>query len=242
MLARPRRPFTALFFALLAAIVCRPLLASHHIGHVVFAGVMVLFFVAALRALCRTLRQRFVATSLGAVWLGARGLEVFLQTRSLPVEIVRHLAEIAFLAAIVALLIRAILHKHSVTLDNILGAFAGYLLIALTFGAAFSLVELLQPGSFRVQDALQTEWSSAAERDWVLNYFSCCTLMTVGYGDVTPVHAARTLAVLKAMTGQLYLAVLVAVLVGMRVAQGFFHRNDAASAQDASPAAPAEKK
>jgi hypothetical protein len=238
MFARPRRPYTLLFFALLAAIVCRPLLASHHIGHVLFAGVMVLFFVAALRALCRTWRQRLVATSLGAVWLGARAVEVFLQTRSLPVEIVRHVAEITFLATIVSLLIRAILHKHSVTLDNILGAFAGYLLIALVFGAAFSLVELLQPGSFRVQDALQTEWSSAAERDWVLNYFSCCTLMTVGYGDVTPVHAAaRTLAVLEAMTGQLYLA---AVLVGIRVAQGFFDHSD--RAPGASPAPTSEKK
>jgi hypothetical protein len=241
MFAPPRRPYTLLFFALLAAIVVRPLLASNQVGHVVFAAVMLLFFVAAVRALCRTTLHRRVAAALGAIWLTARAPELFLQSRSLPVEIIGHVAGIAFLVMIVTLLIIAILHKHSVTLDNILGAFAGYLLIALTFGIAYSLVELAQPGSFRVQDALQTEWSSAAERDWVLNYFSCCTLMTVGYGDVTPVHAAaRTLAVLEAMTGQLYLAVLVAVLVGIRVAQGFFHRNDATP--NTSSARSSEKK
>ena len=148
-------------------------------------------------------------------------------TLNVPIELVGRVAEIAFLTYIVTLLVTAIFQKRTVTLDNILGAFAGYLLIALIWGIAYSLVEIADPGAFRVDAALKTEWASPAERDWVLNYFSCCTLMTVGYGDITPVHAAaRTLAVLEAMSGQLYLAVLVAVLVGTKVAHDLFPKDN----------------
>jgi ion channel len=49
-----------------------------------------------------------------------------------------------------------------------------------------------------------------------LIYFSFVKLTTVGYGDVYPVHpAARSLAVAEALVGQLYLAILIASLVGM---------------------------
>jgi voltage-gated potassium channel Kch len=52
--------------------------------------------------------------------------------------------------------------------------------------------------------------------DWI--YFSFITLTTVGYGDITPVHPiARTLAVGEALTGQLYLAVMIARLVAMEI-------------------------
>ena len=47
-------------------------------------------------------------------------------------------------------------------------------------------------------------------------YFSYVTLTTLGYGDITPVSsAARNLSVLEAITGQLYLAVLIARLIGL---------------------------
>jgi len=50
--------------------------------------------------------------------------------------------------------------------------------------------------------------------------FSFITLATVGYGDVTPATPlARTLAWTEAVTGQLYLAILVAGLVGFKVTQ-----------------------
>ena len=50
-----------------------------------------------------------------------------------------------------------------------------------------------------------------------LSYYSFITLATVGYGDVTPITPlARTLAWMEAVTGQFYLAVLVAGLVGSK--------------------------
>jgi hypothetical protein len=47
-------------------------------------------------------------------------------------------------------------------------------------------------------------------------YFSFVTLSTVGFGDVTPVSKlARTLAVMEAVTGTFYMAILIARLVAM---------------------------
>jgi hypothetical protein len=51
-----------------------------------------------------------------------------------------------------------------------------------------------------------------------MRYFSFITLTTVGYGDIVPHSpAARTLAALEAITGQIYLTVLVARLVGLHI-------------------------
>jgi hypothetical protein len=52
-------------------------------------------------------------------------------------------------------------------------------------------------------------------------YFSFVTLCTVGYGDILPVHpVARSLAMLEAVTGPLYIAILLARLVTLAVTPG----------------------
>ena len=51
-------------------------------------------------------------------------------------------------------------------------------------------------------------------------YFSFSTLTTVGFGDITPMSKiARTLAVMEAVTGTLYLAILISRLVGRSLVQ-----------------------
>ena len=50
-------------------------------------------------------------------------------------------------------------------------------------------------------------------------YFSFVTLATLGYGDLTPTGpVTRGLAIFEAIVGQLYLAILVARLVGLQTA------------------------
>ena len=63
------------------------------------------------------------------------------------------------------------------------------------------------------------ESNNERERLSKLIYFSMCTLTTLGFGDITPVtRFTRTLAWLEAVVGQLYLAILVARLVGLQIA------------------------
>ncbi|WP_404309043.1 potassium channel family protein [Neorhodopirellula lusitana] len=104
-------------------------------------------------------------------------------------------------------------------LNRIIGAISIYFVIGLLFGLLFSLLETFHPGSFNL--VMQANDASGHHETFnQLNYFSSVTLTTLGYGDIQPVsRPARTLATLEAMIGQLYLAIVVAQLVGVRIAQ-----------------------
>lgn len=96
-----------------------------------------------------------------------------------------------------------------VTGRRILGAVAAYLLLGLMWAGAYHLLELLHPAAFAGRVAADPQQ---------LLYFSFVTLTTVGYGDVTPLHpAVRSLAMLEALVGQLYPAILIARLVSLEV-------------------------
>ena len=94
---------------------------------------------------------------------------------------------------------------------RIQGAIAAYLCLGYGWAHAYHIASLLNPGAF---DAAGSKLSLATS--WV-NY-SFGMLTTVGYGGIVPVHPlAHSLGSAEAVTGQLYLAVLVARLVSMQV-------------------------
>ena len=101
-----------------------------------------------------------------------------------------------------------------VTIGRVQGAVAVYLLLGIGWASAYAVAEHVFPGSF-----VSTDGAPATVSDWI--YFSFVTLTTVGYGDVVPAHrVARSLAIGEALTGQLYIAVLLARLVSMAVSTG----------------------
>jgi voltage-gated potassium channel len=115
-------------------------------------------------------------------------------------------------------ILRAIFAKQ-VSGDAIFGAVCGYLLLGIIWSLMYSAVETAWPGSFRTATSGGAEIVAATDRG-ALSYYSFITLATVGYGDVTPITPlARTLAWIEAVTGQFYLAVLVAGIVGFKVTQ-----------------------
>src|SRR5262249_16942148 len=81
----------------------------------------------------------------------------------------------------------------------------------LGWAVLYALIEGFRPGSFEIRPKLVTGGEAARPLPHVLTYFSFVTLTTVGYGDISPVSpATRTLAWMEAITGQFYLAVIVA--------------------------------
>ena len=83
-----------------------------------------------------------------------------------------------------------------------------YLLLGLQWFALYSAFDVLCPGS------IQHNTAARADRHAELLYFSLITLSTIGYGDVVPVQGeARILAALEGITGVLYIAITVALLV-----------------------------
>jgi hypothetical protein len=116
-------------------------------------------------------------------------------------------------------ILRAILAGH-VSGDAIFGAVCGYLLLGIIWALLYSAIETAWPGSFSESAALKSLDGKATVDRNILTYYSFITLATVGYGDVTPVAPlARTLAWIEAIAGQIYLATLVAGLVGLKVSQ-----------------------
>jgi hypothetical protein len=121
---------------------------------------------------------------------------------------------IAFLAFLVAVILSFIFGEQEVTSNVIYGAIVVYLLIAIMWAFVFSVLESINPGSFAISEG-QIEVGRP-----LFIYYSFITITTLGYGDITPITAtANSFSFLEAVTGQIYLVVLVARLVGMHIAQ-----------------------
>ena len=99
--------------------------------------------------------------------------------------------------------------RGAVDRERIFAALDAYLLAGFLFGVAYWTLERLWPGSFGGGAAGQFDFPHAI-------YFSFVTIATLGYGDVVPVSPpARGLAIVEGISGQMYLAVLVARLVSL---------------------------
>ena len=99
----------------------------------------------------------------------------------------------------------------TVTADRVVGAIVLYLLLGIVWAAAYELV------ATHVADAFSgVRPTGSGPQRWL--YFSFVTLTTVGYGDLVPVApAARSLATLEALLGQLYPAIILARLVSLQI-------------------------
>ena len=85
----------------------------------------------------------------------------------------------------------------------------------------------MQPGSFSVAEPLTAQaLTSLQEQASILLYFSFVTLTTLGFGDITPLtSAARSLCWLEAVVGQMFIAILVARLVGLQILSASMDRD-----------------
>ena len=118
-----------------------------------------------------------------------------------------------FNAYMIFIIIYYIFEIQLVTRDIIAAALIAYLFIGLFMANLYLLVELIYPGSFSISH------ETILKDPGVFKYFSFVTLTTLGYGDISPISSqARSLSVLEAFVGQIYLAVLIARLVGMKAA------------------------
>lgn len=116
---------------------------------------------------------------------------------------------VAGLLMISLALLRQVLAPGIVTGRRIEGAIALYLLMALMFASAYELTERVIPGAF----------AGATEVPQAFRYFSLVVQTSTGFGDIVPVSPmARTLAVMQAVLGQLFIAVLLARLVSLELA------------------------
>ncbi len=140
-----------------------------------------------------------------------------------------HIAEAAVLSAFFVLAtlfaFQRVLDGEYVDLNRIAGAISIYILLGLIWTSFYFFLFLIDPQAFNGLPNLSSpDWKLMNSAYMDLLYYSYVTLSTVGYGDITPVsRAAQALSYLEAICGVMYVAVLVAALVGSygnkRVAQ-----------------------
>ena len=105
-----------------------------------------------------------------------------------------------------AVIIDRVVRLERVTAQSIYAALSSYLLIGLMFASFFGALGYLVSGPF-FSDGQPVNTQT-------LQYFSFTTLTTLGYGDFTAGGSfGRAVAVIEALTGQIFLATLVARLV-----------------------------
>jgi hypothetical protein len=110
------------------------------------------------------------------------------------------------LLAAAAMIVHRVLTFGTVTLQSIYGAFSAYLVIGLMFAAFFAAIYHFSDDKFFA--------TGEVANTQTFQYFSFTTLTTLGYGDYTPGYSSgQAVAVMEALTGQIFLATLVARLV-----------------------------
>ena len=113
----------------------------------------------------------------------------------------------AFFALTAVTLFSHLQNSRSVGRADLYTAASIYLLLAATWAALYGVIENVHPGSFQLG-------GHVTDRQSDLIYFSLVTLTTVGYGDIVPLTGeARMVAALEGVTGVLYIAITVAILV-----------------------------
>jgi voltage-gated potassium channel len=233
-----RRRFLVLLLALALLLVVYP--AFHEVAgeRLLFDALVTVVFLAAMLVVFKQGHHRLLAVVLGVptvvgLWTGY--VLPGLPPRALASAF--HLVAVLFLVFTNATLLRGIHKDEKVSADTIYGAFCGYLLLGLIFGHLYCLVEWLKPGSFSGGANIASQLQNQDQRHFMLAYFSFVTLTSVGYGDITPASdAARGLAVVEALCGQFYLAVLIGELIGKRVSQVLAdNQSGSPPKQDAAP-------
>lgn len=203
-----RSRFSLLFMGIVLTLAVRPFLESSF-GTLPFSGFFFSFILlACIYSISRTRRAFLVALALGLPSIGSVWLGVFEEDPSY--QIVSAFLKAVFWAYVLVVILSHLLRAREVTADTIMGAACAYFLIGLAWSFIFFALEALSPGSFSFArtDAIPPGTN-------VFIYFSFVTLATLGFGDITPVsNPARSLTILEAILGQLFVAITISILVG----------------------------
>ncbi len=120
-----------------------------------------------------------------------------------------------FLLIAISCTLKQVVVGTEISANRLVGAVCIYLLLGVIWAVAYTVLNLISPGSFQGFSPLEDQsWDS----EWL--YFSFVTMTTLGYGDISPVSAtARALAYMQAVFGQFYIAILVAGLVSAYISR-----------------------
>ena len=193
-----------------------PLLSTNSIGRGALSVLLSFVLLASLNVVAERRGQFRIGlilflASVAAIWAG-----IFLGVPSLLGG--GRILSVIFLAVTIAAILPPLLRAQKVTAEVLWGALSVYLLLGVMGAFAFAAITVWEPEALDLPVGASLSTETALSGDLV--YFSFVTQTTLGYGDILPISPlARSVAMFLAVSGVLYLAVLVASLVGIYVSQ-----------------------
>ena len=229
------RRHTALLTSIVVAFAMRPVLGEGPVMSFAFSLAMVVLLLVALYAISldelvgdqnrlrvRRHRRHVIAWLLAGPAVVERILVMVAPTAHF--YLASALCWMLFLGYVTWIELRSVLEQRNVTGETISMAISVYLLIGMTWAMLYFALYEVNPQalSFQQFPGLPAAVTESGHTNLPLFvYFSLSTLSTLGFGDIMPVSLpARYAAVAEGITGQLYLAILVARLVSMQISGG----------------------
>ncbi|WP_228894560.1 ion channel [Pseudoduganella aquatica] len=208
MRSTKRHPSAVLLLTQLLGMLLYPFIESVRGGHIIFNVFGILVLLVATRMVRRTPGHAWISASIAGPVIALLGLQMAFDLPGLlPWS---SALEAAFYFYAAASLVAYMMEDRQATTDELFAAGAAFTLLAWAFTHVFILLQTLQPGTFGAAV------NAAAPRTWTeLNYLSFALLSSTGIGDVIPLTSqARAIASVEMLVGLMYLAAVVARLIG----------------------------
>ncbi|HTW14905.1 MAG TPA: potassium channel family protein [Nocardioides sp.] len=208
-----KHPSAVLLAAQLLGLLAYPYLQGSRAGIAIFGVLQLAIVATALWAVRRTPALSWVALCLGVPGMVFTVLEA-ISPGSDWIVLTSALLHAPFYFYISYGMIRYLFYDDRVTRDELFATGAAFTVVAWGFAYVFVAAQVVWPGSF-------IGAGGESERDWFeLLYLSFSTLTSVGLSDVVPVLPhARSLVMVEMVAGVLYVALVVARLVGLTVSR-----------------------
>ncbi|HOW58336.1 MAG TPA: potassium channel family protein [Candidatus Omnitrophota bacterium] len=207
--------------SLILLIAATPLLEEWVFGVLVESLLLTLVLLSAVFAVASNRRSLIIASVLVIPPLVMRWIRFFSPESLWPESV--FLPAVIFMVYVIWHLLRFILRAPCVDKEVLCAGIATYLTLGLMWAFIYILLSNVDPGSFRFTSGPMAQVSM---RGFTGIYFSLVTLTTAGYGDVIPVSSlARMLAAMEAVTGVLYVAVLISRLVALHASESMARRS-----------------
>ncbi len=141
--------------------------------------------------------------------------KLLIKTEDLSSQYLRFFTYFMFYSIVTFELIKQVWKAAFVSKNVIIGVMCGYISLGLIFFFIFLAIEMYMPNSF---NGIDSELNS--EEVSQLQYFTYITLLTIGYGEITPKSIfAQKATILTGLAGQFYLVILTAIIVGKYINQ-----------------------
>jgi hypothetical protein len=201
------KQYWILFFSLLALIMLPAFMSNLIFSNLLFTIILSLVFFTSVSAIMTGKRLIIYGTAMVFIMILLEWIGYFFKDES-NLVITASIIYLVFFSYIISRLLLIILRSEKVTIDVIVVSISIYLIMGIIFAILCNTLNNIYPSAY-------SNMIKEGSRIYEFTYYSFITMATVGYGDVVPkIPQTQALAILMGITGQLYMTIIVAILVG----------------------------